>query len=40
LGGGTVKDIAQTAAFLKEQGKIDSVLPDYSSYVSAKFIPQ
>jgi taurine transport system substrate-binding protein len=40
LGGGTAKDIAQTAAFLKEQGKIDSVLPDYASYVSAKFIPQ
>jgi taurine transport system substrate-binding protein len=40
LGGGTVKDITQTAVFLKEQGKIDSVLPDYSSYVSAKFITQ
>jgi taurine transport system substrate-binding protein len=38
LGGGTVKDIAQTANFLKEQGKIESVLPDYSSYVSDKFI--
>lgn len=38
LGGGTVKDIAQTANFLKEQGKIESVLPDYSSYVSDRFI--
>ena len=30
LGGGTVKAIAATSAFLKEQGKIDAVLPDYS----------
>lgn len=39
LGGGTVTDIAATAEFLKEQGKLPSVLPDYSSYVSAKYIP-
>ncbi|MBD1597750.1 taurine ABC transporter substrate-binding protein [Pseudomonas typographi] len=38
LGGGTAKDIAGTAAFLKEQGKIPDVLPDYSPYVSAQFI--
>ena len=30
LGGGTVKAIEATSAFLKEQGKIDAVLPDYS----------
>ena len=33
LGGGTVKAITDTAAFLKEQGKIDAVLPDYATYV-------
>ena len=38
LGGGTVTAIANTSEFLKEQGKIESVLPDYSSYVSDKFI--
>jgi len=40
LGGGTAKDIARTALFLKEQGKIESVLPDYSGYVSDKYLPQ
>lgn len=37
LGGDTVKAIAATSAFLKEQGKIDAVLPDYSKYVTAKY---
>ena len=40
LGGGTAKDIAQTALFLKEQGKIESVLPNYSGYVSDKYLPE
>lgn len=40
LQGGTAKAIGQTAAFLKDQGKVDSVLPDYSPYVSAKFVTQ
>lgn len=40
LGGGTVTAIAKTAEFLKEQGKIESVLPDYSSFVSDKFISE
>ena len=40
LGGGTAKDIAGTALFLKDQGKIEGVLPDYSSYVSDKFLPK
>ena len=40
LGGGTAKDIAGTALFLKEQGKIETVLPDYSAFVSDKFLPQ
>jgi len=30
--------IAETAQFLKEQGKVEAVLPDYAPYVSAKFI--
>lgn len=33
LGGGTVEALAQTAAFLKEQGRIDAVLKDYGPYV-------
>ncbi|MBC9248895.1 taurine ABC transporter substrate-binding protein [Pseudomonas alcaligenes] len=38
LGGKTAQDIAATALFLKEQGKADKVLADYSPYVSAKYI--
>lgn len=38
LEGGTAKAIADTAVFLKEQGKVESVLPDYSDFVSAKYI--
>jgi taurine transport system substrate-binding protein len=38
LQAGTARDIAATAGFLKEQGKVESVLPDYSAYVSDKFI--
>lgn len=38
LQNGTVKAIAQTAQFLKEQGKIESVLLDYAPYVSAKYV--
>ncbi|TJV68107.1 MAG: taurine ABC transporter substrate-binding protein [Mesorhizobium sp.] len=37
LGGATVKAVAATSAFLKEQGKVDAVLPDYSKYVTAKY---
>ena len=40
LGGDTVKAIAQTSAFLKEQGRIDAVLPDYGKYVSAKYVTE
>ncbi|MBX8566956.1 taurine ABC transporter substrate-binding protein [Pseudomonas cichorii] len=40
LGAPTIEAITKTAAFLKEQGKVDSVLPDYSAYTSARFIPQ
>ena len=38
LGAPTTKAVTDTAAFLKEQGKVDAVLPDYAPYVSAKFI--
>ncbi|ATU93547.1 taurine ABC transporter substrate-binding protein [Phyllobacterium zundukense] len=38
LGGETVKAVAATSQFLKEQGKIDAVLPDYSKYVTAKYV--
>lgn len=34
LGGGTVEALVQTAAFLKEQGRIEAVLKDYGPYVS------
>ena len=34
----TPQAIAKTARFLKEQGKVESILPDYAPYVSAKFI--
>lgn len=38
LGGGTVKAVAATSEFLKKQGKIDAVLPDYSKYVTSKYV--
>lgn len=38
LGAPTTKAVTDTAVFLKEQGKVDAVLPDYAPYVSAKFI--
>lgn len=40
LGAPTIEAVTKTAAFLKEQGKVDAVLPDYSPYVSNTFIPQ
>jgi taurine transport system substrate-binding protein len=38
LSGRTVAAIAATAAFLKEQNKIERLLPDYSGYVDASFV--
>ncbi len=38
LGGGTARAIADTAAFLKEQGKLPAVLPDYGPYVTVRFV--
>ena len=37
-GAPTTKAITDTAVFLKEQGKVEAVLPDYAPYVSAKYI--
>ncbi|KAA0950406.1 taurine ABC transporter substrate-binding protein [Pseudomonas sp. ANT_H14] len=38
LNGGTAKAIEETAKFLKEQGKVETVLPDYSAFVTGKFV--
>lgn len=38
LGGATVKAVAETSAFLKEQGRIDAVLDDYGPYISTKYV--
>ena len=40
LDGGTAKAMGETAKFLKEQGKVETVLPDYSPYISAKFVTE
>ena len=38
LGGATTKAITDTAAFLVAQGKYPAALPDYSAYVTTKFV--
>ena len=38
LGKPTVKALADTAGFLKEQGKVDSVQSDYAPFVSNAYI--
>ena len=38
LGGGTVKAVADTSAFLLEQGKIPAALSDYTPYVSTRWV--
>ena len=40
LGGATVKAVAETSAFLKEQGKIPAVLSDYTPYVSTRWVTE
>jgi taurine transport system substrate-binding protein len=40
LGGGVTEAITATSAFLKEQGRIDAVLADYSKYVNAKYVTE
>ncbi|BAL95873.1 taurine ABC transporter substrate-binding protein [Rubrivivax gelatinosus] len=38
LASSTAKALAATSAFLKEQGKVDSVQPDYAPFVTAAFV--
>ncbi len=38
LGAPTVKALTDTSVFLKEQKRIDAVLPDYSPYVNASYV--
>jgi taurine transport system substrate-binding protein len=38
LSSATVKAITETSQFLKEQGKIDKLLPDYKGYVTPSFV--
>ena len=38
LGGGTANDIAATAAFLKDQKKVDALLPSYAGTITAEFV--
>lgn len=38
LGGGAAKSLAATASFLKNQGSIQTVLPDYSTGVNATWV--
>ncbi|HWT18830.1 MAG TPA: taurine ABC transporter substrate-binding protein [Variovorax sp.] len=38
LGGGAAKAMAGTAAFLKEQGRVQEVKPDYSAFVTTAYV--
>jgi taurine transport system substrate-binding protein len=38
LGGGAAKAMAETAAFLKEQGRIQEVKPDYKAFVTDVYV--
>jgi taurine transport system substrate-binding protein len=40
LGGGAAKAMANTAVFLKEQGRIQELKPDYSSFVTTKYVQE
>jgi taurine transport system substrate-binding protein len=40
LGGGTAKALSNTSTFLKEQKRVDNVLPDYGPTVTASFVKQ
>ncbi len=40
LGGGVAKAMTDTAGFLKEQGRIQEVKPDYSKYVTTKYVEE
>ena len=38
LGGGAAKAIANTAVFLKEQGRVQEIKPDYSAFVTTQYV--
>jgi taurine transport system substrate-binding protein len=38
LGGGAAKAMANTAVFLKEQGRVQEVKPDYSGFVTTAYV--
>ncbi|MCK8787017.1 taurine ABC transporter substrate-binding protein [Roseomonas sp. NAR14] len=38
LGGGAARALADTAAFLKEQGRVPAVAPDYGRFVTAEYV--
>jgi taurine transport system substrate-binding protein len=38
LGGGLAADLANTAAFLEAQGKVDRVLPDYAAFLDPAYV--
>ena len=38
LGGGAAKAMTRTADFLKEQGRIQEVKPDYSAFVTDVYV--
>ena len=38
LGGGAARAMANTAAFLKDQGRVQEVKPDYSAFVNATYV--
>jgi len=38
LGGGAAKAFSDTAAFLKEQGRVQEVKPSYASYVTTTYV--
>jgi taurine transport system substrate-binding protein len=40
LGGGTATALADTSKFLKEQKRLDSVLPDYRPTVTSAYVQQ
>ena len=40
LGGGAAKALADTSAFLKEQGRVQEVKPNYSTYVTTKYVQE
>jgi taurine transport system substrate-binding protein len=40
LGGGAAKALADTSAFLKEQGRVQEVKPDYGKFVTTKYVKE